>query len=132
MADHPIRSFPLRVRAADIYLIVFLLALSVLGLRYARHIRKPGSFFLIELNGETVYRLSLHADTLFEISGSTGPVSICVRDGKVCVSSTTCPYKICKKTGWIGTPGESIICVPNRMAITIEGGTRGNIDAITE
>lgn len=132
MTKHPNRSFPLRIRSADIFLIVFFLSISVLGFHYATQRDQPGSFYLIEVDGEVVYRLSLHADTLISLEGKTGKISIHAREGKVCVLETTCPFQICKRTGWIHTPGEAIICVPNRLAITIEGGRRGSIDAVTE
>jgi hypothetical protein len=126
------RPFPTRIRVADILLIVFLLAISALGIHLIKQRKQPGSFFLIEMNGEVVYRLSLHGDTLISLSGKTGIISIQAHNAKVRILETTCPLKICKRTGWIHKPGEAIICVPNRMVITIEGGERGTIDAVTE
>lgn len=40
-----------------------------------------------------------------------------------------CPERICLRTGWIKQPGESIICVPNKLVVRIKGLEDG-IDAV--
>lgn len=34
-----------------------------------------------------------------------------------------CPRGICWRTGWISRSGQVIVCLPNRMTVTLEGGT---------
>lgn len=34
----------------------------------------------------------------------------------------TCPRGICWRTGWISRTGQMIVCLPNRMTVTLEGG----------
>ena len=46
-----------------------------------------------------------------------------VRDGAVSVLEASCPDKVCVHTGTVRYPGETIVCLPNRMIITvIQGG----------
>ena len=40
-----------------------------------------------------------------------------------------CPDGICWKTGWISRPGQSAVCVPNRMTLTLSG-VPSDIDAV--
>lgn len=40
-----------------------------------------------------------------------------------------CPDKVCERTGWLSRTGESAVCLPNRIAVTIEGGEQ-SIDTI--
>lgn len=126
------RSLPLRIRAADILLIAVFIVVSILTFYHTRHRYHGGSFYLIEVDGSVVYRLPLHTDTLLSLTGMTGPLSIQTSGAKVRILETSCPLKICKRTGWIHRPGESIICVPNALSITIEGAQEGTIDAITK
>ncbi len=52
--------------------------------------------------------------------------------GKVRISPQEpgfCPERICIRTGWISKPGQTIVCIPNRMTITIEGAGNG-VDSI--
>ncbi len=36
-----------------------------------------------------------------------------------------CPQRICIRMGWISRPGQTIVCVPNRMVITVLGPETG-------
>lgn len=47
------------------------------------------------------------------------------------VSDVICPDKLCKKTGKIQRPGQSIVCLPNRVVIYIEGDAKKDIDDMT-
>jgi hypothetical protein len=117
---------------ADFILIIILLALSLSGFLLMRHSVQRGSHYIIEKEGRCLYRLPIASDTTLTILGKTGELRIVVKNSKICVSETSCPLKICKKTGWIDTPGEMIICVPNRLIIRIEGEKGERVDAITE
>ena len=39
------------------------------------------------------------------------------------------PDKLCVKQGEISKAGESIICLPNRIIVSVEGGEESGIDA---
>lgn len=41
----------------------------------------------------------------------------------------TCPRGICWRTGWISRPGQMIVCLPNRITVTLEGGET-NVDTV--
>ncbi|NPV53348.1 MAG: NusG domain II-containing protein [Firmicutes bacterium] len=42
-----------------------------------------------------------------------------MRDGKIRIAESNCPEQVCVRTGWISRPGQSIICVPNRVMVYI-------------
>lgn len=42
------------------------------------------------------------------------------------------PLKICEKTGWIRRPGATIVCVPNQLAVWLEGRDEHGLDGISE
>lgn len=44
-----------------------------------------------------------------------------MKNGKARVVSSTCPDKICISYGWIENPSQSIVCLPHRVLIKIEG-----------
>jgi hypothetical protein len=49
-----------------------------------------------------------------------------VKDGKVRMlemSKDICPNAICSDTGWIETTFQSIVCLPNKIVVKIEGVT---------
>lgn len=51
--------------------------------------------------------------------------------GSVCVSEASCKNQVCVRHGSISHPGESIVCLPNRLIVSIEGGGGGGYDSIT-
>ena len=54
-----------------------------------------------------------------------------IKDGVAWVSKSSCPRKICIKTGKINQPGQVIACVPNKVLIKALGPQkRREIDAI--
>ncbi len=55
-----------------------------------------------------------------------------IKNNRIGVLETDCPDHTCKKTGYISRPGQSIICLPNRVVVQIAGqsDTDSGIDAI--
>lgn len=56
-----------------------------------------------------------------------------IKNGSVSVSEASCKNQVCVRHGSISRAGESIVCLPNRLVITIEGGAEkgGGYDAVT-
>lgn len=62
---------------------------------------------------------SLKHDSIFQVNGLIGEVSIEIKNKKVRVLSSECPDKICIKTSYISKSGPMIICAPNRVMVRI-------------
>ena len=79
--------------------------------------------------------LKLPANKIIKVKGfNNGYLVVQIKGEKVRVIRSTCPNKICIKTGWISKIGESIICVPNKIIIKIVGNNckiKKKIDFIT-
>ncbi len=55
-----------------------------------------------------------------------------IKDGKVSVTEASCKNQVCVKHAAISAAGESIVCLPNRLVVSIEGsGEGGGYDTIT-
>lgn len=46
---------------------------------------------------------------------------ILVKDGKAAIVESDCPGADCVHSGWIREAGRSIVCLPNRVEVRIEG-----------
>ena len=64
-------------------------------------------------------------------SGSSGDLGEC-RQGRVRVSHSDCPARVCVKHGWIERTGERIVCVPNRLIVEVVGSDDPPVDAIVQ
>lgn len=88
----------------------------------------------ISVDGEVLYTYDLGqtyaVPVQISISEETKDNVIEIGTGYIQMVSASCPDHLCMKTGQISKPGETIICLPHRVVITIvERGTE-NADAI--
>ena len=60
------------------------------------------------------------SDATFKITSKTGSVTVKVSDGKVRLIKSTCTDKWCIQMGPISRPGESMVCLPSKIMVTIE------------
>lgn len=110
--------------------IILLIIITVCGLFILiSHNQKKGSYAVISVNGKKAERLSLSKDIeTFTVKGADN-ISFTITNGEIYVSESDCPDKICLKTGHISRKGQSIICVPKRVSVTIESS--GNDTDVT-
>ena len=50
-------------------------------------------------------------------------------DGRIAVVEADCPDRDCVKRSWLKRPGDSAVCLPNRLVIRISGQTE--VDGVT-
>ncbi len=53
-----------------------------------------------------------------------------IQDGQAFIEEADCPDKLCVKHKPISRNGESIICLPHKLAIRIVGGEEAEVDVI--
>ena len=66
-----------------------------------------------------------------------GDATIEISEGKVRVlpmPQETCPLGICSQVGWIERAGEAIVCLPNRMVVTLHSEEEDphDLDGVTK
>ncbi len=117
-------------RRNDLILIIsLLLILSVIGLCFF-FLRKEGDTVRVTVDGRLYGVYSLSENTTVDIrTGENGAHlnRLIIKDGKAYVEEATCPDGICAAHRPIYRDGESIVCLPNRVVITVH--TEGNGDA---
>ncbi|HEC97953.1 MAG TPA: NusG domain II-containing protein [Nitrospirae bacterium] len=113
----------------DWALLVALILLSVSGLFLVKGLALSGNTASIEVNGKLLYRLSLNEDRTVEVHGPIGITRVEVKQGKIRITDSPCPNKLCIRQGWIKRG--AIICLPNRVVVTIGGDDTGEVDAIS-
>jgi hypothetical protein len=68
----------------------------------------------------TYYPLS--ENTSFDIENNGIALTVIINNGEASVESSSCPAGICKHSRSISSRGESIVCVPAEVLLTVEGG----------
>ena len=115
------------VTKKDIAVLAVLLiaGLAALGVRALNSPEAATAQIL--LDGVAVKTVRLDQDQIFEVPGRP-QVQLEVSEGRCAFIRSDCPDHICVKSGFLGTPGESAACLPNRVALRIlpgdgEGGS---------
>lgn len=80
---------------------------------------------------EKIAAYPLTEDGVYVLSGAEkGTNLLKVQAGKAWIESADCPDGLCIRQGSISKSGQSIICLPHKLVITIEGGEKAEVDAI--
>ena len=79
-----------------------------------------GSVAKVYINGEEYASLPLSENASLPLDTVYGRNTVVIEKGTVFVTEATCPDKLCEKHR-IQKCGQSIICLPNRVSIVIEG-----------
>ena len=113
------------VKKGDIIIALALLCAAALIFCAVYFFSSAGDEVKIEVDSKTVAVLPLNEDTIYnvEINGKTTN-TVEIKGGKVNVSYADCPDKICANHRAISKSGESIICLPNRVVISIQGNNQ--------
>lgn len=115
----------------DAVVIFFVVMLAVLTgmLFFIGTGREKGSMVVVYQNGEKTQELPLHADGEILIENSYTN-KLVVKQGKVAIVESDCPGMDCVHSGWIKDKGRSLVCLPNRVEIRIEGEIESEVDFI--
>ena len=81
-----------------------------------------GSVVNIYQEGVLIREISLETDTEIVIAGDYENV-VTIKDGKAAITKSDCPGTDCVHSGWIHEAGRSIVCLPNRVELRIEGAS---------
>ncbi|MCR4651301.1 MAG: NusG domain II-containing protein [Lachnospiraceae bacterium] len=106
----------------DIIALAVLLVVGIIGLAVIFFYKGyEGESVLVKVDGKVYGRYPLDVDLELKIEDEWGINVIEIRDGEARVSKADCPDKICMKTGSISRNTETIVCLPHRLVVTIEG-----------
>ena len=119
----------MKIKKGDYFLIasVLIFALAVWVCLFFVNTDKQADTVVITLNGAEYKRLSLNADYEIKVESENGFNIVEIKDGKVFVSEASCAGQDCVHQKSISRCGESIVCLPNRLTVTIVGD--GGYDA---
>ena len=88
-----------------------------------------GETVVVYQEGKKIQELSLYEDREILIENSYTN-KLVVKQGKAAIVESDCPGMDCVHSGWIKDMGRSLICLPNRVEIRIEGETEAEVDFI--
>lgn len=92
-----------------------------------------GASVQVMKDGEVYAQYPLNEDRKVQIDygQSEGKNVLVIENGRVSVTEADCPDKLCVKQKAISKNGESIVCLPHKLVITIAGGEKAEYDSFT-
>ncbi len=92
---------------------------------------------VITVDNKVIEKISLNKaneTSLYDFNFDSDIGSIETRNGRVRMlemSKEICPKSICSETGWIDNSYKSIVCLPNKIVVTIESeGQENEVDMV--
>lgn len=116
----------------DFLLIIVLLTLSIIIITFFKvSEEKEDLNALVYYDGKLILTIDLSDEEKnYQVNGYNGPVNIKAGNGKIKVEAEESPLHLCSKQGYISKSYETIVCLPNKIYIEIDG--EEEIDAIIE
>ena len=120
----------------DIILIAVLLVLASItagALRiWQMNNTKNGASVVVTIDGQLYGTYPLSEERTERIELPDGSYNILtISEGYADITEASCPDQICVKHNHIRYTKESIVCLPNKVVVTVEDGDENEIDSTT-
>ena len=126
--------FRTRFSFADVLVMLSVLLIAALLFLCFLHgaASDPSENLLVIRTPTETLTYPLSADRTVTVSSGNITLTVEIRDGRARVSDSDCPDKICQRTGWISRKGETVICAPAavRLTVTDPKGGAGDADSV--
>ena len=117
----------------DLIFIAAILAVVAMVAAALFFLRGEGSTVQVEVDGTVIGTYPLSVDREVEIITGENREELnllVIKDGKATVTAATCPDGICAAHRPISREGESIVCLPHKVVVTVIGGSGEDPDVI--
>lgn len=115
----------------DLLFISILLGVVLLAGACFWLLREEGNTVTVAVDGQVIAAYPLDVDRVEDIASPEGGHNrLIIRDGEAWVETASCPDGICVGHRPIHRAGESIVCLPNRVVITVENHRQDTPDAV--
>ena len=119
------------VKKFDIILIVVVAIIA--GALYFSGILRPkeeGQKAIVYVDGKVFVEADLNIDNKYDIESNGHHNILEIKDGYANMIDADCPDQLCVKQKKISLKNETIVCLPNKVVIEIEGADSSQLDAV--
>ena len=114
------------------FTIIIILVAVIFLIVFGQFGKKSGSQVAVSVDGTVIGTYFLDENQTVTITGFEGGYNVLrIQDGKASIYDADCPDKLCVHQCAITNQGESLICLPHRVVVTVIGGEEGTLDAVT-
>lgn len=121
-------------KKADKWLLLGLLAAGLLLSLAVWLTSRPGARVEVRVDGELTGSYSLSEDGEYRLEGMGGSNLLVIESGSARIAEADCPDGLCVGMGIIQKAGQSIVCLPHRLVVSIVAAepSENPVDVIAE
>ena len=121
------------IKKGDVVIVFALLFLAIISLFLPWFHKEEGSYVSISINNSLYLTKPLNQDIELEIKDKHGIIcnTVSIKDGQVTMIQATCPDHSCMTQHPIKSNNQTIVCLPNKVLVSITDTTREQIDAVS-
>ena len=122
----------MKFKKNDILLSLAILFLALLLLvSYRVFFRRQGDYVTVTVGGQQYTTLPLDTDTSISIPGIKGSANtLNIREGYADMTDATCPDRLCVHQKKVRCQGESLVCLPNQVIVTVTSEKEPPLDDV--
>ena len=111
-------------RKRELFLVLGLLLIGGI-LALLLYPRDTGYAIQISVDGNELATYPLAVDRTIPITGVNGENLLVIENGFAWITEADCPDHLCEKMPKISRVGETIVCLPHRVVVTVLGAEHG-------
>lgn len=121
-----------KIKRNDIILIsIFLITAILFFAGYNLFFHKKGNYVQVTADGKLVNSLPLDVDATITINGyDNGKNVLQIKDGYASIIEADCPDKLCQKQKKIRYNGETLVCLPHKVTVSVISQEKTEIDGV--
>ena len=119
------------MKKADVILLAIILTVGIVGSSLYFITGKQAEYISVSVGGEMIGVYSLNSDCEIPIYSGNGENILRIQNGTAQMISANCPNLDCVQHNEISQNNESIICLPNKVVVTVvKEPKEGDVDAV--
>ncbi|RJQ31449.1 MAG: hypothetical protein C4562_05875 [Actinobacteria bacterium] len=117
----------------DKLILVIVITIGLLSFAVVKQVSSHDSAneVVVKINSKKVASLAINYDKVYVFQNNGLKCWVEIKNKKIRIKKTKCPNKLCYKQGFISAPGDSIVCAPMRLIVTIPIKQKKVVDFVT-
>lgn len=121
------------IRKSDIFLAVFFILIGLVPLFFIFAHDDKGHTINVNVDNKPYGRYSLEKNKVIKIKQPNGHINIIeIKNGKAFMKSSTCKNQNCVQQGKINSNNQTIVCLPNKVIITVDSKKQNEFDSVSK
>lgn len=118
----------------DMLFLAALIVVLVLILYLFYGKKSLGADVVVTVDGKEFGRYSLSEEQQINITDAKGRITnvLLIQDGHADMIEADCPDQLCVHQSRISHENENIVCLPNKVVVTVVGGETSDLDAVAK